>query len=56
MRGISPAHIMVKVLKMIRVLVVDDHPVVRHGLIAILRYEPGIEVVGDAADGLERCG
>src|SRR6266496_4459038 len=38
---------------MIRVLVVDDHPVVRHGLIAILRYEPGIEVVGDAADGVE---
>jgi DNA-binding NarL/FixJ family response regulator len=38
---------------MIRVLVVDDHPVVRHGLIAILRYEPGIEVVGDAADGEE---
>lgn len=38
---------------MIRVLVVDDHPVVRHGLIAILHYEPGIEVVGDAADGAE---
>lgn len=38
---------------MIRVLVVDDHPVVRHGLIAILRYEPDIEVVGDAADGAE---
>ena len=38
---------------MIRVLVVDDHPVVRHGLIAILRYEPDIEVVGDAADGEE---
>ena len=38
---------------MIRVLVVDDHPVVRHGLIAILSYEQGIEVVGDAADGLE---
>jgi len=38
---------------MIRVLVVDDHPVVRHGLIAILKYEPGIEVVGDAADGAE---
>lgn len=36
---------------MIRVFVVDDHPVVRHGLIAILRYEDGIEVVGDAADG-----
>src|SRR5436190_16102299 len=38
---------------MIRVLGVDDHPVVRHGLIAILRYEQGIEVVGDAADGAE---
>lgn len=38
---------------MIRVLVVDDHPVVRHGLTAILRYEPDIEVVGGAADGAE---
>src|SRR5436190_23734822 len=38
---------------MIRVLGVDDHPVVRHGLIAILRYEQGIEVVGDAADGAQ---
>jgi DNA-binding NarL/FixJ family response regulator len=38
---------------MIRVLVVDDHPVVRHGLIAILRYERDLEVVGDAADGEE---
>jgi DNA-binding NarL/FixJ family response regulator len=36
---------------MIRVLVVDDHPVVRHGLTAILRYEPEIEVLGAAADG-----
>lgn len=36
---------------MIRVLVVDDHPVVRHGLVAILRYEQDIEVVGEAADG-----
>ena len=38
---------------MIRVLVVDDHPVVRHGLMAILRWEKDIELVGDAADGLE---
>lgn len=38
---------------MIRVLVVDDHPVVRHGLTAILRYEPDIEVLGAAADGEE---
>lgn len=38
---------------MIRVLVVDDHPVVRHGLLAILRWEKDIELVGEAADGLE---
>ncbi len=38
---------------MIRVFVVDDHPVVRHGLVAILRFEPDFELVGEAADGLE---
>jgi DNA-binding NarL/FixJ family response regulator len=38
---------------MIRVLVVDDHPVVRHGLLAILRWEKDMELVGEAADGLE---
>ncbi|MCU0490435.1 MAG: response regulator transcription factor [Chloroflexaceae bacterium] len=37
----------------IRILVVDDHPVVRHGLVSMLRYEPGIELVGEAADGME---
>ncbi|WP_129626456.1 response regulator [Candidatus Oscillochloris fontis] len=38
---------------MIRVLVVDDHPVVRHGLSAMLRWETDIEVVGEAGDGGE---
>ena len=38
---------------MIRVLVVDDHPVVRHGLMAMLRWEKDIELVGEAADGAE---
>jgi DNA-binding NarL/FixJ family response regulator len=38
---------------MIRVLVVDDHPVVRHGLMAILHWEKDMELVGEAADGLE---
>jgi DNA-binding NarL/FixJ family response regulator len=38
---------------MVRVLVVDDHPVVRQGLMAILRWEKDVELVGDAADGLE---
>ena len=37
----------------IRVLVVDDHPVVRHGLVSILRWEQDMELVGEAADGVE---
>lgn len=37
----------------IRVLVADDHPVVRGGLVAMLATLPGIEVVGEAADGAE---
>ena len=35
----------------IRVLVVDDHAVVREGLRAFLELQDGIEVVADAADG-----
>jgi len=37
----------------IRVLVVDDHAVVREGLRAFLELQVGIEVVGEAADGEE---
>ncbi|CAN5415543.1 response regulator transcription factor [soil metagenome] len=38
---------------MIRVLLVDDHPVVREGLAGMLATEADLEVVGQAADGLE---
>jgi DNA-binding NarL/FixJ family response regulator len=37
----------------IRVLVVDDHPVVRSGLIGMLAVTEDIEVVGEAGDGEE---
>ncbi len=37
----------------IRVLVVDDHPVVTSGVTLLLRSEPGIELVGSARTGRE---
>ena len=38
---------------MIRVLVADDHPVVRSGIVALLHTAPDVEVVGEASTGLE---
>lgn len=38
---------------MIRVLVVDDEPLVRSGLVAVLSTDPGLLVVGEASDGAE---
>jgi DNA-binding NarL/FixJ family response regulator len=35
----------------IRILIVDDHAVVRKGLAMVLRLEPDLEIVGEAADG-----
>jgi len=37
----------------IRVLIADDHGVVREGLRAVLGSEPDMEVVGEAATGKE---
>ena len=37
----------------IRIVVADDHPVVRDGLVAILSTQPDFEVVGQAETGLE---
>jgi two-component system, NarL family, response regulator NreC len=37
----------------LRVLLADDHGIVRRGLRSLLETEPGLEVVAEAADGLE---
>jgi DNA-binding NarL/FixJ family response regulator len=37
----------------IRVLVADDHPMLREGLVAVLNTQQDFEVVGEAADGSE---
>lgn len=37
----------------IRILIVDDHYVVRMGLIALVETEPDLRVVGEAADGVQ---
>lgn len=35
----------------IRALIVDDHPLIREGIAALLAREPAIELVGEAGDG-----
>src|SRR5512142_1791392 len=37
----------------IRILIADDHAIVRKGIRALLATEPDIEVVGEARDGAE---
>jgi DNA-binding NarL/FixJ family response regulator len=39
--------------KRIRVLIVDDHPLLREGVIAVLEDQPEIEVVAEASNGRE---
>jgi DNA-binding NarL/FixJ family response regulator len=38
---------------MVRVLLVDDHPVFRHGMRSLLEAVPDVEVVGEGRDGSE---
>jgi len=37
----------------IRLLIVDDHPMIRKGIHALLSMEPDLDVIGEAADGEE---
>ena len=41
--------------KNIRIIVVDDHPVVRKGIVAMLETEPGLEIIAECASGKEAC-
>jgi len=39
--------------KPIRVVLADDHPIVRAGVREMLKQVPGVEIVGEAGDGRE---
>src|SRR5437879_9278761 len=45
----------VKETKKIRVLLADDHVMVREGLKTLLVPQPDIEVIGEASNGREAC-
>ena len=35
----------------ISVFIIDDHPVIRHGVSSVLKKKEGIEIIGEAKDG-----
>lgn len=40
-------------MKQIKILIVDDHPMMREALRTALMEEPGLEVIGEASNGME---
>jgi len=51
--AVAGKHPCVSPSRRIRVLLADDHPVVRRGVVACLKQSANLEVVGEAADGQE---
>jgi DNA-binding NarL/FixJ family response regulator len=43
----------VGIVEQIRVILVDDHPVFRHGLLRVFTMAPDIKVIGELSDGKE---
>jgi DNA-binding NarL/FixJ family response regulator len=39
----------------LKILLADDHPIVREGLKTLILSQPDMQVVGEASDGLEAC-
>lgn len=52
----KPKSLPVRNSSRIRILVADDHPVVRDGIIANVQLQPDMIVVADACDGVEALG
>ena len=52
-RGNRPTGEAIVEERRIRILVADDHPMLREGLVAVLGTQPDFDVVGEAADGEE---
>ncbi len=38
-------------MQAVKVLIADDHPLIRQGLVKVINFDPEIEVVGEACDG-----
>jgi DNA-binding NarL/FixJ family response regulator len=51
--NIQPSYELEKTGMKVRILVVDDHPVVRHGLRALLGSRLEWEIIDEAEDGIE---
>jgi len=42
-------------MSVLKILLADDHPIVREGLKTLIMTQPDMEVIGEASDGQEAC-